>query len=111
MVATIDLGKAENVTHVKMHFLDDPRHWIFLPEKITIDVSADGNSYKTLETYAGGAGEEHYGVTVKDYTTQRPLREKIRYIRVTANNLQALPAWRFRANKKPMIACDEIYVQ
>ncbi len=111
LVATIDLGKAQSISRIKMHFLDDPRHWIFHPERVSIDVSSDGNTYHTLEILNTPTGEEHYDVTVKDYTSQHAVHEKVRYIRVTANNLQALPAWRYRPNKKPMIACDEIYVQ
>ena len=112
MVATIDLGKALKLTRVKMHFLDDPRHRIFLPEKILVETSTDGVSYHEMGTIDATPLTEHYEVSVKDFTVPRAkTTEQIRYIRVTANNLQALPTWRFLENKKPMIACDEIYVQ
>ena len=113
MVATINLGKTQNVSHIKMHFLDDPRHWIFLPEKVNIEISADGVKYHSIATIKTPAYEEHYEVAIKDYTAQyRTFKaEPVRYIRVTANNLPSVPEWRFRENKKPMIACDEIYVQ
>lgn len=110
MVATVDLGKTETVSAIKMHFLDDPRHWIFLPEKITVEISADGERYHTFGNMLPPRNDEHYEVTVKEFATQHAA-EKARYIRVTARNLNALPEWRTRENKKPMIACDEIYVQ
>ena len=109
MVATVDLGKSQAINTIKMHFLDDPRHWIFLPELITIEVSADGSNYTTAATLTPPKDEEHYEVTVKEFAA--PYKGQARYIRVTANNLSALPLWRLRDNKKPMIACDEIYVQ
>jgi len=110
MAATIDLGKTQSITGVKMHFLDDPRHWIFLPRKITVELSNDGVNYHSIADLGSPANEEHYEVTVKEYTTKHTA-EKARYIRVTASNLESLPEWRYRDNKKPMIACDEIYVQ
>ena len=110
MVATIDLGKPQNVSSIKMHFLDDPRHWIFLPEEVDIEVSKDGASYHSIGTLKSPLSEEHYDVSVKEFAKQYPA-ESARYIRVTAKNLFSLPYWRTRENKKPMIACDEIYVQ
>ncbi|MCW3121688.1 MAG: coagulation factor 5/8 type domain protein [Flavipsychrobacter sp.] len=110
MVATIDLGQAQSVTKVKMHFLDDPRHWIFLPSKVTVEVSKDGASYHSIGDIPATANEEHYEVTVKEYVAQKTT-EQVRYVRVTANNLASLPEWRYNEKKKAMIACDEIYVQ
>ncbi|MCD6011203.1 MAG: coagulation factor 5/8 type domain protein [Flavipsychrobacter sp.] len=109
MVATVDLGKSQKISAVKMHFLDDPRHWIFLPAKVIIEISDDGANYHTLGNIGTQANDEHYETTVKDYTLQK--KGSARYIRVTANNLSTLPEWRYRDGKKPMIACDEIYVQ
>jgi len=110
MIATIDLGKAQTISKIKMHFLDDPRHWIFLPEDIKVEVSADGVNYRSFDQMKSPVNDEHYELTIKDYTTQSKT-ESARYIRVTAKNLSSLPAWRYKDNKKPMIACDEVYVQ
>ena len=111
LVATIDLGKPETVKTLKMHFLDDPRHWIFLPPTIKIEVSEDGSKYRTLDALTSPAMEEHYERTIKEYTTQNKTAAPVRYIKVTATNLTALPEWRFKEGKKPMIACDEVFVQ
>ena len=113
MVATLDMGRVQSVTSVKMHFLDDPRHWIFYPEKIMVEVSADGKNYHSITDVTNAAPEEHYNLSIKEFSAQNSSQkaEQVRYIRVTANNLTALPEWRNRDNKKPMIACDEIYVQ
>lgn len=111
MVATLDLGKPQPVSKVKMHFLDDPRHWIFLPEKVTVEVSADGLNWQAMTGGALPALVEHYELAVKEYSALAGKPATVRYVRVTANNLPALPAWRYRDGKKPMIACDEVYVQ
>lgn len=109
MVATIDLGKTQNISQVMVHFLDDPRHWIFQPQKITVELSTDGVNYHVMETLAPATNEERYDVSIKSYVARH--RDQGRYIKVSAANLSSLPAWRYRENKKPMIACDEIFVQ
>ena len=111
MIATIDLGKPQTVTQVKMHFLDDPRHWIFLPENINVEVSADGASYHSIADLSSPANEEHFDKSMKEYVAKQTKAATVRYIRVTAKNPSSLPAWRYKDGKKPMIACDEVYVQ
>ena len=113
MAATIDLGKAQDIGAVKVHFLDDPRHWIFLPEKVKVEISADGVAYRTIGDLSSPENIEHYEVSRKEYIAVNPTKKSqlIRYIRVTAINPSLLPAWRYSEKKKPMIACDEIYVQ
>lgn len=109
MVATIDMGIVKNVTGLKMHFLDNPRHWIFLPAKITVEVSDDGITYKPYAVIPTPPLDEHYVCTVTPFAAEG--RVKARFIKVTAANLTTMPEWRYRENKKPMIACDEIYIQ
>lgn len=109
MVATVDMGKVQRVQAVKMHFLDDPRHWIFTPEKVIVEVSEDGQQYKPLQTLNTPMTGEHFDVAVRNYFTSG--NAKARYIRVTAVPPATLPDWRYSPTKKPMIACDEIYVQ
>ena len=112
MVATIDLGKQQSISRIILHFLDDPRHWIFLPEKIKIEISADGVNYHSIGDINNLTNDEHYELSIKEYTSHPTNKPELgRYIKVTANNLATLPLWRTRENKKPMIACDEIYVQ
>jgi hypothetical protein len=109
MVATIDMAKPQSVKAVKMHFLDDPRHWIFMPVKVTVEVSEDGSKYKLLQDIAPSEGDEHFDVGIKDVIAKG--NANARYIRVTATPPAALPVWRYSPTKKPMIACDEVYVQ
>jgi len=109
MVATIDMGVAKNISGMKMHFLDDPRHWIFLPSSVVVEVSDDGVTYRPFASFAEPMPEEHYEVTVKPFAAEAKARA--RFVRVTAKNIPALPSWRQHDNKKPMLACDEIFIQ
>lgn len=53
--------------------------------------------------------EEHYEVAVKPFAAEAKARA--RFVRVTAKNIPVLPSWRQHDSKKPMLACDEIFVQ
>ncbi len=111
MVATVELSLPQTVKTIKMHFLDDPRHWIFLPETIKVEVSEDGSKYRTIGDIASASKDEHFELSIKEFEAKNSGTGNIRFIRVTANNLPALPEWRFKEGKKLMIACDEIFVQ
>lgn len=112
MVATIDLGKPQNIKQISMNFLNDVRHWIFIPEKVTIELSDDGVNYKVIQSPVLPPNEATEQMKVSIIKAAVSVKATTaRYIRVTVANMAALPAWRQRENKKPMIACDEIYVQ
>jgi hypothetical protein len=112
MEATIELPTTIEVKTVKMHFLDDPRHWIFEPQKVTVSLSVDGEKYTQLPAISKGAADEHYEVSLKDFVfLTKSGKQKARFIKVVAENGANLPVWRFKEGKKPMIACDEIFVQ
>lgn len=108
MNATIDLGAVMPLTDVHMHFLYDPRHWIFLPATVRVEISTDGTNYTSV-------GEQTNPAPVEDYTLSiQPMvfhTTKARYIRVTAVHPATLPPWRPGAAKKPMICCDEVFVR
>jgi len=93
-----------------MNFLEDQRHWILPPESVLVEISEDGNNFREFERVQLPA------ITEKDAVAIIPLSLSsgniaARYLRVTAVCPRQLPAWRSHPNKKPMIACDEIFVQ
>jgi len=99
------------VNQVHLHFLDDPRHWIFLPRQVRVETSEDGMAYTTAGTYSYPIEEEDYAVTINNRLFRMPSALKARFIRVSATVPPALPSWRVSETKKPMICSDEIYVQ
>lgn len=109
MVATLDLGAATPLNNVHMHFLHDPRHWIFLPKAVRVEVSTDGVTYTAVGNQTLETPDEDYTLSIK--SMDFPAATSARYIRVTAVNPATLPAWRPSQTKKPMICCDEVYVQ
>lgn len=109
MIATIDLGQARDLSRVQANFLQDAKHYIFLPGSVSIETSANGQSFSPAaqqnvqptedEDYKPSIRSVSLGVTAKN----------VRYIRITAKCLPAMPAWRNQA-KKPALCCDEVSV-
>jgi hypothetical protein len=114
MEALIDMGSTKEVSSVSMNFLDDPRHFIFTPRAIEVSVSTDGKSYTPATASANNGSyqagmEEHYETSLANFKFGiKP--QQVRFIKVKAKNWPAVPQWRFRPNRKPMIACDEVLV-
>lgn len=109
MEVTVDLGSAKKVNSVRVHFLEDARHWIFRPSAISIETSVDGLHFQPLDQVTYNMPGEDYSVNFLPVFFS--VNNTIRYLRVKAANWPALPPWRFHKYKKPMIACDEIWVE
>ncbi len=110
LVATFDFWENVAINSVTIGFLDDPRHFIFLPEQIKIEVSDDGRDFRVLRSEEIGGSSEHRDVNIPRYTMSMPVGTKARYMRITATCPTELPGWRYHESKKPAIACDEIRV-
>lgn len=107
--AVVDMGTAKKVSSVSLNFLEDARHWIFRPASVSVEVSADGRQYRQLPVLINKMMDEDFTVNFLPFRFE--IRDDIRFIRVKADNWPRLPAWRHHKYKKPMIACDEIWVE
>jgi hypothetical protein len=110
MVATMDMGTVKSFGAVALNFMDDQRHWIFLPKNIQVEYSVDGNDYKPLAAAQTHVMQEQEGVKIVPHTFRSAGPVSARYIRVKAVNPGQMPPWRSHPTKKPIIACDEIMV-
>lgn len=110
LVATIDLGGRKDIRKVKINFLQDARHNIFLPTHLLVETSADGQAWQTMSRQAiPPAEEEDFSARVAPFQPDvQPT--SARFLRVTAKCLTDMPDWRGN-NKKPAICADEIVVQ
>ncbi len=111
---TIDMETTKEVDSISFNLLDDPRHWIFLPSQIEVTVSSDGVKYVTAKPVNGNpnlneAMDEHFTCSPSLFQYVIPPM-RVRFVHVKIKNQPIIPTWRFRANKKPMLAIDEIYV-
>ncbi len=108
VTVTLDFGKHIKINTVTLSFLEDQRHWIFLPRTATVSVSQDGVHYTTLPAQHNDNSET---TTIKTLPMTFEIKKKIQYLRVTALPLEALPEWRRSKHKKPLFAMDEVWVK
>ncbi|MBK8225865.1 MAG: DUF4838 domain-containing protein [Flavobacteriales bacterium] len=110
MVAIIDLGVSATVLTIQATFLQDQQSWIFLPSEMVIETSTDEVSWsafdKTAVPLQKQKGAPHI-LTLKNEVIPGPVS---RYIRITAKNLGALPAWH-GSKGECWLFCDEIVVR
>lgn len=108
--AVIDLKTVKTVSKVKLGLLQDTRAWIVMPRQVTVEVSADGKTFK--QVYAGDntLPIEDLVVQVKNWEAKFPA-VSARYIRVKAMQYGKLPAWHEGAGGDTHIFIDEIEVE
>ena len=112
LIATITPDVPIEGSALKMRFLDDPRHWIIPPDSIIVELSLNGADFKVVSKLKVLPDSEHYDVRIPEFVVPVKVKrnEKITALRVSAICPSAFPAWRENDRKKPMIACDEIYL-
>lgn len=104
-VLTVDLGAARPVHSVAVRFMEDSVGLIFVPKKITIEGSVDGETFTPIKNIVNQKvpqQDERHVVKYNASLTGRP----VRFIRL---RLQSAP--RFSAKEKNMIFLDEIVIQ
>lgn len=94
---------------IKINFLEDQRHWIFLPRKVIIYGFKDGK-YEFLNDKTGQILEEDYTVSVTSWEIYNENFKNYEKIKIIIENQADCPIWRKRKFKKPMIMLDEIEI-
>jgi hypothetical protein len=106
--ATIDLGAATQVDTVAVRCLKQRALGIFLPEAITVEASADGNTFRPAATLAPAASAAGGGPGIESFATA--VGQPARFIRVRLKNLGPLPAGHPAAGQPAWLFVDEILV-
>ncbi|MFV8367965.1 DUF4838 domain-containing protein [Flavobacterium sp. LB2R40] len=101
------ITKKLNFNHIRIHFLDNQRNWIFIPQKVTLF------GYKNEEWVF--ISEKKYVALTEDFEVKSSELEitddrfnTFEKIKLVVQNQEDLPIWRKRKNKKPMVMIDEI---
>jgi len=110
IVATIDLGKANEIHLVKMNFMDDNQSWIMAPASMKVEISNDGKVF----TEAGKTNNPTAGTKLENQIVPLAINlakpAQARFIRVTVKNIGKLPAWR-GVKGDAWVFADEIVVK
>ncbi len=109
-VATIDLQGVESYTKVSARFLQKNNAWIFLPEKVSVEVSNDGKNFVLVEEKEIDPLRKADINRVKEIEFSFYPKEH-RYLRLTAKNIQFCPEWHQGAGDTAWLFVDEIVVE
>jgi predicted alpha-1,2-mannosidase len=106
----VDLGELQLVSEVGAGFLQDENSWIFMPEKVRFQVSADGVKYQEAGLVYNPVDQKESGGIVHDFVV-KGIDKKIRFIHVTATSSGACPDWHVGAGNPSWIFADEIWTR
>ena len=107
LLATIDLGQPRPVARVALDCLQAHSAWIFLPRRVEVSTSADGESWSAagfLET-APDPDPERRAVALEVPVAAGP----VRYVRVRAEG-HTLPEWHPGRGENAWVFADEILI-
>ncbi|MBU0697101.1 MAG: DUF4838 domain-containing protein [Bacteroidetes bacterium] len=110
MEIVIDLGKPTKINSITAGFLEDQRHWAFLPKQVTISFSNDKNIFDNQLKALQAIPEENYIKETHRIRFNIPKEIIARYIRLKAEKLDKIPEWRNFPNRYSWIFCDEVQV-
>jgi len=110
LTAVVDLGEEMDISYLSTGFLQDINTWIFLPKKVSYAVSIDGQTFKTVAEVINEPPDRQANKVVKEVSVKIS-EQKIRYIRVIAENLEVCPDWHVGAGGKAWLFVDEIVVE
>jgi hexosaminidase len=103
-IATIDLGKEENIAFLKVHYLHHPGSWIHQPSSVSISVSADGVSYQPVAI-------ANPTISNNEAINEFVQPAKARFVKIHITNYGTIPAGNPGAGSKAWLFVDEIEVE
>lgn len=107
--AVVDLGAAQQLKQVRIHFLQDENAWIFMPTGVSFYGSTDGRNFRLIGKVPARTRPEDKGTIIESFSvkTSGPMR----YIRVVGHNRGLCPPTHKGAGGKAWIFADEIGVE
>jgi predicted alpha-1,2-mannosidase len=108
--AVVDLKKIERISEVNITFLQDTRSWVVMPKSVSIELSEDGKQFHKVYEASNFFDIKDLNVQVKKVAATFNA-EKVRYVRVTAEQYGKLPEWHQGAGGESIIFVDEIEVK
>jgi hexosaminidase len=110
MVATIDLGKPQNIERITVDALQDVSSWIFLPTKAVFEVSKDGKQFAPIHVIEDNISSDKGEKITKLFEARASLNE-ITHIRVSLTNRGKCPQGHSGEGKPAFMFVSEISVE
>ncbi|MDZ7725339.1 MAG: glycoside hydrolase family 2 TIM barrel-domain containing protein [candidate division KSB1 bacterium] len=107
MIAHIELTRRMNLAAIKMRFSSDWYWGYVYPRRIVIEASKTGDTFKTVYETRTDANEKHFYYEVREFSAPVNLMD-VKYLRISAYNIEERPAWWQSRHKSPTLLIDEI---
>ena len=108
--ARIDLGVIQTIDTITLSCLQDIGVWIFMPDSVVFEISADGSTYTTLAAMRREFDPADQTPRVVVYHCPAG-NIPARFVRVSARNIGTCPAWHPGAGGLAWVFVDEIIVR
>lgn len=110
MVMTADLGETKQFRTLQMNFLKAVESWVFLPEKVTLEISQDGRNFIEVATLSGDNSDRNYLQKSIPFVMEfEPV--KARYLRISAISMLTCPEWHRGFGSPSWIFVDEMILE
>lgn len=96
-----------NFNTIRINSLNDQRHWIFTPKKISV-YGLKKDKWQLITQLESDKLTEDSETTIKSWEFKSNNFSRYDVLKIEVENLNELPIWRKRKNKKPMVMIDEI---
>ncbi len=106
----IDFGKTIDIKNISTNFLENQGSWIFLPKKVTLAFSEDGQNYSEPITICENEVLERNEGKITTYTEDLG-KIKTKYIKFYAENVGTCPSFHKGAGGKAFVFIDEIIIE
>jgi hexosaminidase len=107
---TIDMGETEPYSSVTVGMISDKPSYVFFPEKITVEVSEDGENFREFGQADIGVPDDAEPDGLADYMFTSEHEESARYIKITITPVKSIPDWHYAAGRRTYVFVDELIV-
>ena len=105
----VDMEQTEPYSSVTVGMITDKPSYVFLPVKLAVAVSEDGENYTEVALQEYEVEGQDAPDALKDFTLTFP-ETSARYLKITAVPVQAIPEWHYAAGRRTYVFFDEIMV-
>lgn len=108
-LAVVDLGEGVTIEQVSARFFQNAASWIWLPRRLQVEVSVDGERFIPFAQVQHDIGDRKQGNIIHEMSA---IGDPIiaRYVRVYAEGIRQCPEWHPGAGGPAWIFIDEIRV-
>lgn len=106
LIIALDFQNEKFIEEIKINFLNRQRDWIFLPEKLELEI-IKSESNTTFEKVMDIIQSENEEII----TFKLPVDDKVKSVIFTAKNIGVCPEWHIGVNKPAWIFIDEIIIE